>query len=107
MNVHAQPERIGQPPLTPAERVEALIDAIAFYEARRRAEERWLEAMTRLGERRPGDPQTSVDRAWHAELIERKIKACDELVTRVKALMADGLLERCAEILRIETAGRP
>jgi len=107
MNLHAQPERLGQPPLTPAERVEALIDAITLYEMRRREAENWLDAMTRLGERRLGDPQTTADRAWHAELIERQFRAREELVARAKTLMADGLLERCAEILRAETAGCP
>lgn len=101
MNAHLRP--IPEAPLTPAERVQKLIDAITAYEVRRRAVEEFADEIgfaEVLSISRPD--QQRLD-----ELVDREIRAQEEVVATLKTLMAGGLLERCADILRIETAGRP
>lgn len=102
MNMHAQPRQLGQSPLTPAERMEAFIDAVTFHEVARSEFDRWKAEMNQQDRQ-----ENSADREWEFELLMRRNKARCQVADQAKALMADGLLERCAEILRIETAGRP
>lgn len=103
MNVHAQTQQLGQPPLTPAERIEAFMDAVTVYEVRHQEVVAQQEVLRLLGE----DPKRVADVAALGELIMRRLGAIDAAMTMAKELMADGLLDRCVEILRIETAGRP
>lgn len=103
MNVHAQPQRLGQPPLTPAERVEALMTALGDFEARRLDVSNWRAT---IGADDAGHV-SSADLEWLGRLIGRRLDAQEEVMKLAFALLVDGHLHRCAEILRVETEGRP
>lgn len=101
MNTHLRP--IPEAPLTPAEQMQRLIDATTIYEVRRRAAEDFAQEVG-FNE---GRPLARADELRLDELVEWEVRAQEELVAVAKTLMAGGLLERCVDILRIESAGRP
>jgi hypothetical protein len=104
MNKHVPPTELGMPPLTPAERVEALMDAFVKYQQLERATQD-------LRDRLISDVVRTASREMLCDQIEEGARAGNrariEVVAHVKILMGDGILERCAEMLKIETIGRP
>lgn len=88
-------------PLTPAERLEVLMDAVTLFELHRRNCDRLA--------RRLHDDAAS-DEAFNVVLrepIEAEITAQEALIEHIRSLMADGLLERCASLLQIGGAKAP
>jgi hypothetical protein len=89
--------------LTPAERIEALMDAFARYQSLERARndiKLHLEndpVRTSLRER--------IMEHYDAAVIA-EIKSRDEIVAHVKILMGNGVLDHAADLLRADPGGR-
>ncbi len=87
-----------RPHLTSAERVETLVDAITTYQV-------LLNAANRYGDLVNGDGGLPTDTELDA--LDRMYDASDtaaQVVCHVaRTLMAEGLLERCADMLRATT----
>lgn len=80
-------------PLTAAEKMEGLIEAVVLVQVKER------NSTTSLLQ---GSESAAVDAEIDAEILAR-----DAVIERLHTLMAEGLLDRCLAILRAETAGRP
>lgn len=104
MNALISPARPAAQPLTPAERIETLIDAITAHHTMRVALDQYAES-TGLKGFTNGNPD-SISRAELVrfdEMVQAADHASDALWATAKTLMADGLLERCAALLRNES----
>ena len=100
MNKHVSPEQLGVPPLTPAERVEALMDAFVKYQQLNQATEN-LRTSLRDATLRTTKREVICDQRDDAVIAENRARI--EVVAHVKILMGDGVLGRCVKMLEIET----
>ncbi|PCH67056.1 MAG: hypothetical protein COC12_12040 [Rhodobacteraceae bacterium] len=96
------------PPLTPHERVEALIDAFVRHQHLAGAAEMLRQ---RLNQKAIRTARREMIVGRLDDRLDAENRAAKEIVAHVKILMSDGILERCAEMLKIETppaaTGRP
>lgn len=92
------PER---PILTPAERIDTLIDAITTYQS-------LLVAANAYGDLilHEDGVASDADTAELDRMYDRSDTAAQTVCHVARTLMADGLLERCAELLRSEPNGQ-
>lgn len=103
MNKHLLPEELCVPSLTPAERVEALMDAFVKHQQLAAATFSLRMQLDKL-EVETREREAIWDR--HDETLHSEMGAQDEVVAHVKVLMAGRYFERMAEMLRAETIGR-
>lgn len=96
MNAYAPPER----QVTDSERIQMLIDAITAHHALNVAVDRYSRMV---------DPKTATASELRRfdEQVQLADRGSDKLCAIAKTLMADGLLDRCAELLRENGAGTP
>lgn len=90
-------------PAGPADKLEAFRQLIERYRDARHECGAYVERMRSLST----TPTVEADRD-HMALLELKADDAARMVAaQALVVLADGLLERCAEIIEIETAGRP
>lgn len=88
---------------TPAYKLAAFERAIENYREVQQQHADFIEFMEREGTAASAEADHE-----RAEVLLRQVEtARDVLAGQALVVLADGLLERCAEILAIETAGRP
>lgn len=102
MNKHVAPDKLGTPQLTPAERVEALIDAVTLYDIKRLQS---LKHAEDIGWNTCAEIAT-VGELRLDQLVDEEVRAHDAVVATARTLMSGGLLERCAKLLKADAAGR-
>lgn len=91
----------ARPALTPAERLDVLIDEIATYQSLLAAANRYAD-MIQAGEGLPDDHEMRSLDAMYDASDTGAMRICHV----ARTLMADGLLERCAALLRQEAGVR-
>jgi len=108
MNKHVPPEQVEMPILTPAERVEALMDSFLKHRKIRKdyhsISDRF-EAVENLSIAERDAVEREEIWEQHDKAIHAELDAGDDVVSHVATLMGDGLLERFAEFLRAIPTG--
>lgn len=100
MNIHRNTPTPADPVLTPSERMSRLIDALTMHDVRVLAVEQLSDFMgINDGNADPAALKLIDDR------INAEIDAGEAVIACLKALMEDGILERCVDLLK--TANRP